>query len=88
MSTVVFQIDSSGKTRYNEKQTEKRSVSSAKRYMFLFYLIRFTIMGILFAVSVKTPYINVVTAAIPQLYPKICYTFDAAVKKRKEGKDL
>jgi hypothetical protein len=72
----------------SERAVEKRSVSSAKRYMFLFYLIRFTIMGVLFAVSVKTPHINVVTAAIPQLYPKICYTLDAAVKKRKEGKDL
>lgn len=72
----------------SEHAVEKRSAASAKRYMFLFYIIRFTIMGALFAVSVKTTYINVVTAAIPQLYPKICYTLDAAVKKRKEGKDL
>lgn len=38
MSTVVFQIDSSGKTRYNEKQTEKRSVSPMKYRTILFDL--------------------------------------------------
>ncbi len=73
---------------FSAERAVERSVSSAKRYMFASYLVRFTIMGVLFAVSVRSPYINVVTAAVPQLYPRICYTLDAAVKKRKEGKDL
>lgn len=73
---------------FSSERAVERSISSAKRYMFLFYIIRFAIMGCLFAVSVMSPYINVVAAAIPQLYPKISYTLEAAVKARKEGKDL
>ena len=72
----------------SSERAVERTVASAKRYMLLFYIVRFTIMGCLFAFCVRHPCANVVAAAIPQLYPRIFYTLDAAVKKRKEGKDL
>lgn len=73
---------------FSSERAVERTISSAKRYMFMFYIIRFAIMGCLFAISVKSPYINIVAAAIPQLYPKVFYTLNAAVKARKEGKDI
>lgn len=66
----------------------ERQVGAAKRLMTLSYIGRFTIIGCLFAFCVITGYANVVTAAIPTMYPRWSYTLDAAVKKRKEGKDL
>lgn len=66
----------------------ERQVGAAKRLMTLSYIGRFAIMGCLFAFCVITGYANVVTAAIPTMYPRWSYTLDAAVKKRKEGKDL
>ncbi|MBQ8827316.1 MAG: ATP synthase subunit I [Oscillospiraceae bacterium] len=70
----------------SERAVERTAVS-AQRYMFMSYVIRLAITGCLFALSVKSPYMNVVAAAIPQLYIKAFYTIDAAVKTRKEGKD-
>ncbi len=66
----------------------ERQVGAAKRLMTLSYIGRFAIMGCLFAFCVKTQYANVVMAAVPMMYPRWSYTLDAAVKKRKEGKDL
>lgn len=66
----------------------ERQVGAAKRLMTLSYIGRFAIMGCLFAFCVITGYANVVMAAIPMMYPRWSYTLDAAVKKRKEGKDL
>lgn len=71
---------------YSSERAVERPLASAKRYMALFYGIRLIICGLLFFAAVKLPYINVVTAAIPQLYPKLFYTAHAAIK-RKEGKD-
>lgn len=66
----------------------ERQAGGAKRLMLLSYAGRFFIMGCLFAFCVITGYANVATAAIPMMYPRWSYTLDAAVKKRKEGKDL
>lgn len=66
----------------------EKTVTGARALMGVSYVIRFAIMGCLFAFCVITEYANVVTAAIPTLYPRWSYTLDAAVKKRKEGKDL
>lgn len=66
----------------------EKTVTGARALMGVSYVIRFAIMGCLFAFCVITGYANVVTAAIPTLYPRWSYTLDAAVKKRKEGKDL
>lgn len=66
----------------------ERSVRGAKTLMTFSYIGRFAIMGCLFAFCVITGYANVVMAAIPTMYPRWSYTLDAAVKKRKEGKDL
>ncbi|MBQ2823025.1 MAG: ATP synthase subunit I [Oscillospiraceae bacterium] len=71
----------------SSERAVERTIASAKRYMFASYLIRLAITGCLFVLCIKTPYLNIVTAAIPQLYPKICYTLNAAVQARKEGKD-
>lgn len=66
----------------------EKTVTGARALMGVSYVIRFAIMGCLFAFCIITGYANVVTAAIPTLYPRWSYTLDAAVKKRKEGKDL
>lgn len=66
----------------------EKTVTGARALMGVSYVIRFAIRGCLFAFCVITGYANVVTAAIPTLYPRWSYTLDAAVKKRKEGKDL
>lgn len=71
----------------SSERAVERTAASAQRYMFASYLIRLAITGCLFAISVKSPHMNVVAAAIPQLYIKAFYTIDAAVKTRKEGKD-
>ncbi len=54
----------------------------AKAIMFTSYMIRFVIAGLLFFAGVKCPYINLAAAAIPQLYPKLAYTLNAALKKK------
>lgn len=66
----------------------ERQAGAAKRLMTISYIGRFTLMGCLFAFCVLTDYANVVMAAVPMMYPRWSYTLDAAVKKRKEGKDL
>lgn len=66
----------------------ERPAGAAKRLMTISYIGRFALMGCLFAFCVLTGYANVVMAALPMMYPRWSYTLDAAVKKRKEGKDL
>lgn len=66
----------------------ERQAGAAKRLMTISYIGRFALMGCLFAFCVLTDYANVVMAAVPMMYPRWSYTLDAAVKKRKEGKDL
>lgn len=55
---------------------------AAKTIMFVSYLIRFCITGLLFFAGVKLTQINLLSAAIPQLYPKLAYTLDAVLKKK------
>ena len=66
----------------------ERQAGAAKRLMTFSYIGRFALMGCLFAFCVLTGHANVVMAAVPMMYPRWSYTLDAAVKKRKEGKDL
>ncbi len=72
---------------YSAERAVERPISSAKRYMMLFYGIRMAICAALFILAAKSKYINLPSAVIPLFFPKIIYTLDAAVKKRKEGKD-
>ncbi len=63
----------------------ERPVGSAKRYMFGSYLLRFGIVSLLFIAGIKLPFINLLAASIPQLYPKFFYTLNAALIKKKGG---
>lgn len=63
----------------SERAVEK-TLSMAKGYMFGSYMIRLLITGLLFYAGVTFPQINLLAAAIPQLYPKLAYTTDAALK--------
>lgn len=60
----------------------ERPVASAKRLMFGSYMLRLAITGVLFYAGVKLPQINLIAAAIPQLYPKFAYTLDAMIKRK------
>ena len=53
-----------------DRGSEKR----AKRFMFSFYLIRFTIMGAALVAGFKFDIFNSVCTFIPLLYPKVFYT--------------
>ncbi|MDE6762621.1 MAG: ATP synthase subunit I, partial [Oscillospiraceae bacterium] len=66
----------------SSERAVERPLTSAKRYMFGSYMIRLLITGLLFVAGIKCPSINLVAAAIPQLYPKLAYTVHAAVKRK------
>ena len=57
-------------------------VNLAKGIMFGSYMVRLLITGVLFYAGVKLPQLNLLAAAIPQLYPKLAYTLDAMVKRK------
>lgn len=61
----------------SERAVEK-TLRGAKSYMFGSYMIRLAITGLLFYAGIAVPQINLLAAAIPQLYPKLAYTIDAA----------
>lgn len=63
----------------SERAVEK-TLQGAKGYMFGSYMIRLAITGLLFYAGIAVPQINLLAAAIPQLYPKLAYTIDAASK--------
>ncbi len=67
-----------------QRAVERASVKSAQRYMFSFYLIRFTIMGAAVAAGFLLPCFNAVCTYIPLLWPKIIYTADAFAQSIKE----
>ncbi|MBQ7991348.1 MAG: hypothetical protein IJ251_09915 [Oscillospiraceae bacterium] len=54
---------------------DRGSEKAAKRYMFSFYLIRFTVMGASIAAGFLLPVFDPVCAYIPLLYPKIFYSW-------------
>lgn len=66
----------------SSERAVERPLASAKGYMFGSYMIRLLITGLLFFAGIKCPSLNLVAAAIPQLYPKLVYTADAALKKK------
>lgn len=66
----------------SSERAVERPLASAKRYMFGSYMIRLFITGLLFFAGIKCPSVNLVAAAIPQLYPKFAYTVHAAVKRK------
>ncbi|MCM1023189.1 MAG: ATP synthase subunit I [Prevotella sp.] len=66
----------------SSERAVERPLASAKGYMFGSYMIRLLITGLLFWAGIKLPQINLVAAAIPQLYPKLAYTLNAAIKKK------
>lgn len=60
----------------------EKTVGMAKGFMFGSYILRLFIVGLLFYAGVKLPQIDLIAAALPQLYPKIAYTLDAVIKKK------
>lgn len=66
----------------SSERAVERPLASAKRYMFGFYMVRMCISGLLFFTGIMCPSLNLVAAAIPQLYPKLAYTAHAALKKK------
>ena len=58
-------------------------LSWAKGIMFGSYMLRLLITGVLFYAGLKLPQIHLLAAAIPQLYPKLAYTLDAVLKKKR-----
>lgn len=68
----------------SERAVEK-PLAMAKGYMFGSYMLRLLITGLLFVAGIKLPQIHLLAAAIPQLYPKLAYTVNAAKLKRKGG---
>lgn len=70
----------------SERAVEKTAVS-AKRYMLLFYFIRFAIMGAAMALAFHSDRINGFYTVIPLLYPKMIYTLSAVFPSifRKKG---
>lgn len=66
-----------------ERAVERNSVKAAKRYMFSFYLIRFTIMGAALALGFNSVHTNPVCTFIPLLYPKLFYQGSAIFGRKK-----
>lgn len=66
----------------SSERAVERPLASAKRYMFASYMVRLLITGVLFYAGLTLPQIDLVAAALPQLYPKLAYTMSAAVKKK------
>jgi uncharacterized membrane protein len=67
---------------YSAERAVERSVTSAKRYMFLFYMIRFAIMGCALVFAFKISLINPYAAFIPLFYPKVIYTLSPILNKK------
>lgn len=66
----------------SSERAVERPLSAAKGYMFGSYMLRLLITGLLFYAGIKIPSVNLIAAAIPQLYPKMAYTLHAALKKK------
>ena len=67
---------------YSSERAVERPMASAKRYMFMFYVIRFAIMGSALVIAFKVSIFNPAAAAIPLIYPKIIYTLSPVFKKK------
>ena len=72
---------------YSSERAVEKTAVSAKRYMLLFYFIRFAIMGAAMALAFHSDRINGLYTVIPLLYPKIIYTLSAVFPSifRKKG---
>lgn len=66
---------------YSAERAVERPMASAKRYMFMFYIIRFCIMGTMMVLAFKISIVNPFAVAIPLCYPKIIYTLSPAFNK-------
>ncbi|MCM1523964.1 MAG: ATP synthase subunit I [Ruminococcus sp.] len=69
-----------------EHAVERGSAKAAKRCMFSFYIIRFTIMGAALVLGFNSVHCNSVCTFIPLLYPKTFYTAGAILEQAKERK--
>lgn len=67
---------------YSAERAVERPMKSAKRYMFMFYIIRFAIMGCSLVFAFKISVINPYAAFIPLFYPKIIYTLSPILNKK------
>jgi hypothetical protein len=67
---------------YSAERAVERPMKSAKRYMFMFYMIRFAIMGCGLFFAFKIHFINPYAAFIPLFYPKIIYTLSPILNKK------
>lgn len=65
----------------SERAVEK-PLPAAKGFMFGSYMLRLLITGALFFAGLKLPQIDLVAAALPQLFPRLAYTMNAAAKKK------
>lgn len=70
---------------FSSERAVEKPVGSAKRLMFGSYILRLLIVGVLFVCALKFDCINLIAATIPQFFPKVIYTLDAAAKNRKGG---
>ena len=72
---------------YSSERAVEKTAVSAKRYMLLFYFIRFAIMGAAMALAFHSDRINGFYTVIPLLYPKMIYTLSAVFPSifRKKG---
>ena len=72
---------------YSSERAVEKTAVSAKRYMLLFYFIRFAIMGAAMALAFHSDRINGLYTVIPLLYPKMIYTLSAVFPSifRKKG---
>lgn len=73
---------------YASERAVQKELASAKRYMFFFYAVRMLMMGLAFIAAVNISWLNVVTVAIPTVYPRVFYTADAIFKEKRSKKEL
>lgn len=64
-------------------KTVERPLKQAKRYMFMWYLIRMTILGAFIVIGFKVSFINSVCVCLPLFYPKVIYTARSFKIKKK-----
>lgn len=71
---------------YATERAVYKPLASAKRYMYFFYALRMLMIGFAFFTAVSVSWLNVVTTAIPTVYPRIFHTVPALFgRKRRDN---
>lgn len=63
------------------RNTVERPLKQAKRYMFMFYLLRMAVLGCAVVAGFKLSVLNPAAVCLPMFYPKVIYTVRALRKK-------